>query len=62
MSKLHKNFIIEIMEPEMKKYKKMYPEIELPRLLAQDIHARFKCTKYVSKEISKELIKNNKAL
>jgi hypothetical protein len=50
------------MEPEMKKYKKMYPEVELPRLLAKDIYTRFKCTKYVSKEISKELIKNNKAL
>lgn len=62
MSKLHKNFIIEIMETEMKKYKKLYPEDVLPRLLAQDIYTRFKCTKYVSKEISKELIKNNKAL
>jgi hypothetical protein len=53
---------MEIMETEMEKYKKMYPEVELPRLLAQDIHTRFKCTKYVSKEISKELIKNNKTL
>jgi len=62
MSKLHKNFIIETMETEMEKYKKMYPEVELLKLLAQDIYTRFKCTKYVSKEISKELIKNNKTL
>jgi hypothetical protein len=54
--------MIEAMEPEMEKYIKIFPKDAFPRLLAQYIHARFKCTKHISKKVAQELIKNNKAL
>lgn len=62
MSILQQKIMIEAMEPEMEKYIKIFPKDAFPRLLAQYIHARFKCTKHISKKIAQELIKNNKAL
>ena len=56
MSKIQKTFIIEMMGPEMEKYIKLFPESDFPRLLAQYIQNRFKCTKHIAKETTKTLI------
>jgi hypothetical protein len=52
--------MIEAMEPEMAIYIHMFPKDAFPRLLAQYIHTRFKCTKHVSKKVAQELIKKIK--
>jgi hypothetical protein len=56
MSKIQKTFITSVMELEMEKYIKLFPENDFPRLLAQYIQNRFKCTKHIAKEITKTLI------
>ena len=56
MTKIQKNFIISAMKPEMEKYIELFPKDAFPRLLAQYIHTRFKCTKHIAKEITKTLI------
>tara|TARA_R110002126_G_scaffold182548_4_gene331201 strand:+ start:471 stop:662 length:192 start_codon:yes stop_codon:yes gene_type:complete len=56
MTKIQKNFIISVMQSEMKKYIDLFPEDNFPKLLAQYIQTRFKCTKHIAKEITKTLI------
>ena len=60
MSILQQKIMIEAMEPEMAIYIHMFPKDAFPRLLAQYIHTRFKCTKHVSKKVAQELIKKIK--
>jgi len=62
MSKLQKAFIIEMMKPEMEKYIELFPKNAFPRLLAQYIQNRFKCTKHIAKEITKTLINDRTRL
>jgi len=56
MTKIQKNFIVEMMGPEMEKYIKLFPEDNFSKLLTQYIQNRFKCTKHIAKEITKTLI------
>lgn len=56
MTKIQKTFITSVMELEMEKYIKLFPEDNFPKLLAQYIQTRFKCTKHIAKEITKTLI------
>jgi hypothetical protein len=56
MSKLQKTFITSIMELEMEKYINLFPEDNLPKFLAHYIHARFHCSYYIAKQITKTLI------
>lgn len=62
MTKIQKNFIIEMMGPEMEKYTELFPEEAFPRLLAQHIQTRFKCTKHIAKETTKILINDRTRL
>ena len=62
MTKIQKNFIVNTMEPEMEKYIKLFPEDVFPKLLAQYIQNRFKCTKHIAKEITKTLINDRTRL
>jgi hypothetical protein len=55
MSKLQKTFIINIMKPEMGKYIELFPKDAFPKLLIEYIQNRFKCTKHIAKQITKEL-------
>ena len=56
MTKIQRTFITSAMKPEMEKYIELFPKDAFPRLLAQYIHTRFKCTKHIAKEITKTLI------
>jgi hypothetical protein len=62
MTKIQKNFIISAMKPEMEKYIELFPKDAFPRLLAQYIHTRFKCTKHIAKETTKTLINDRTRL
>jgi hypothetical protein len=62
MSKIQKTFITSVMELEMEKYIKLFPESDFPRLLAQYIQNRFKCTKHIAKETTKILINDRTRL
>ena len=62
MSKIQKTFITSVMELEMEKYIKLFPENDFPRLLAQYIQNRFKCTKHIAKETTKTLINDRTRL
>ena len=56
MTKIQRTFITSVMELEMEKYIKLFPESDFPKLLAEYIQKRFKCTKHIAKEITKTLI------
>ena len=62
MTKIQKNFIVEMMGPEMEKYIKLFPEDNFPKLLTQYIQTRFKCTKHIAKETTKILINDRARL
>ena len=62
MSKIQKTFITSVMKLEMEKYIKLFPEDVFPKLLAQYIQNRFKCTKHIAKEITKTLINDRTRL
>ncbi len=62
MSKIQKTFITSVMKPEMEKYIELFPKNAFPKLLAQYIHTRFKCTKHIAKEITKTLINDRTRL
>lgn len=62
MTKIQKNFIVEMMGPEMEKYIKLFPEDVFPKLLTDYIRNRFKCTKHIAKEVTKTLINDRTRL
>jgi hypothetical protein len=62
MTKIQKNFIVNVMEPEMEKYIKLFPEDVFPKLLTDYIRNRFKCTKHIAKEVTKTLINDRTRL
>ena len=62
MTKIQRIFITNVMELEMEKYIKLFPENDFPKLLAQYIQNRFKCTKHIAKEVTKTLINDRTRL
>jgi hypothetical protein len=62
MTKIQRTFITNVMKLEMEKYIKLFPEDVFPKLLAQYIQNRFKCTKHIAKEITKTLINDRTRL
>ena len=52
MTKIQKNFIVEMMGPED----------VFPKLLTEYIKNRFKCTKHIAKEVTKTLINDRTRL
>ena len=62
MTKIQRTFITSVMELEMEKYIKLFPEDNFPKLLAQYIQNRFKCTKHIAKEVTKTLINDRTRL
>ena len=62
MTKIQRTFITSVMELEMEKYIKLFPEDNFPKLLTQYIQTRFKCTKHIAKETTKILINDRARL
>ena len=62
MTKIQRTFITSVMELEMEKYIKLFPENDFPKLLIQYIQNRFKCTKHIAKETTKILINDRARL
>jgi len=62
MTKIQRTFITNVIKLEMEKYIKLFPEDVFPKLLAQYIQNRFKCTKHIAKEITKTLINDRTRL
>lgn len=62
MTKIQRTFITSVMELEMEKYIKLFPEDVFPKLLTDYIRNRFKCTKHIAKEVTKTLINDRTRL